>query len=291
MRTKKGWKIETVINYSFSFPLLSTGFGKMPITTPFEVRNHTQHEFGKVAYEVVQHSFKMHAKLGRIFQESVFRSTLNQILGSRSVEEFEIRLTHKEFDKRIYIDLLVDHGCPFELKATESLADAHQCQLIQYLMLTGLTHGKLINFGMDCVDHRFVNCHETLEQRRKFQVERVDWLSSAYTDRLEHITVDLVQDWGTGLSRSLYKESLIALLGGEDQCRGFTHTKWKSAQTGRQSVYLIAPFISFEITCIRQDLDHYLSHLRRFLNNTDLESILWVNIVSGCLRFQKITKD
>lgn len=112
------------------------------------------------------------------------------------------------------IDLLVDHGCPFELKATESLADAHQCQLIQYLMLTGLTHGKLINFGMDCVDHRFVNCHETLEQRRKFQVERVDWLSSAYTDRLEHITVDLVQDWGTGLSRSLYKESLIALLGG-----------------------------------------------------------------------------
>lgn len=189
------------------------------------------------------------------------------------------------------IDLLVDHGCPFELKATESLADAHQCQLIQYLMLTGLTHGKLINFGMDCVDHRFVNCHETLEQRRKFQVERVDWLSSAYTDRLEHITVDLVQDWGTGLSRSLYKESLIALLGGEDQCRGFTHTKWKSAQTGRQSVYLVAPFISFEITCIRQDLDHYLSHLRRFLNNTDLESILWVNIVSGCLRFQKITKE
>lgn len=74
----------------------------MPITTPFEVRNHTQHEFGKVAYEVVQHSFKMHAKLGRIFQESVFRSTLNQILGSRSVEEFEIRLTHKEFDKRIH---------------------------------------------------------------------------------------------------------------------------------------------------------------------------------------------
>ncbi len=46
-----------------------------------------------------------------------------------------------------------------------------------------------------------------------------------------------------------------------------------------------------EITCIKQDLDHYLSHLRRFLQNTDLEAILWVNIVSGCLRLQRITKE
>jgi len=37
--------------------------------------------------------------------------------------------------------------------------------------------------------------------------------------------------------------------------------------------------LSFEITCIRQDLDH------------ELEAILWVNIASGCLRLQRITKE
>ena len=292
----KKWNQKRVRNYfgdklRFSNPNCWTVSRNMPITTPIELRYYTQHEFGRVAYEVVHHAFKVHAKLGRIFKESVFRSTLQQILGSRSVEEFEIRLTHKGYEKRLYLDLLVDQGCPFELKATESLVEAHQCQLIQYLMLTGLSHGKLINFGMDCVDHQFVNSHEPLSQRQRFRLDRVDWIDSASTDRIEQTAIDLVRDWGTGLSRSLYKETIIELLGGEDQCSGFTHANWKGAQTGRQSVNLIAPFLAFEITCFKQDLDHYLSHLRRFLQNTDLEAILWVNIASGCLRLQRITKE
>ncbi len=101
------------------------------------------------------------------------------------------------------MDLVVDLGCPFELKATSNLTDTQQSQLIQYLMLTGLSHGKLINFGAERVEHRFINCHETLDQRRQFQVEYFEWHSSKPTDRLEQTVVSLVRDWGTGLSRLL----------------------------------------------------------------------------------------
>jgi GxxExxY protein len=263
----------------------------MPITTPVPLRHYCQEEFGKVAYEVVHHAFKVHDELGRIFHESIYRSTLQQILGSRAIQEFEICLTHQGFRKELYIDLIVDVGCPFELKVASSLTDAHQSQLIQYLMLNGLAHGKLINFGTNRVEHRFVNCHETPEQRREFQVEHIDWCSNGPTERLEQIVVPLVRDWGTGLSRSLYQEAIVALAGGEERCEKFAETQWRGQRTGRQPVNLIEPAVSLEITCKKHDLDYYESHLRRFLTNTDLRSILWVNITSGCVRLKRIGRE
>lgn len=263
-------------------------FAPMPITTSVPLRHYCQDEFGKVAYEVVHHAFEVHDLLGRIFHESIYRSTLRQVLGNRAIQEFEICLTHQGFRKELYIDLLVDLGCPFELKAVSSLNDAHQSQLIQYLMLTELSHGKLINFGTDRVEHRFVNCHETLEQRRQFQVDCVDWCANGPTNRLEHLVIPLVRDWGTGLSRLLYLEAIIALAGGEDRCRQFTATKWRGQRTGRQPVYLVEPGVALEITCKKCDLGHHEMHLRRFLENTDLESILWVNITSGSVTFHRI---
>ena len=88
--------------------------------------------------------------------------------------------------------------------------------------------------------------------------------------------------------RSLYYEAVIALLGGEEQCGRFTQTHWQGIPTGRQPVAMIDDVAAFEITCKRHELDSYESHLQRFLTNTTLESILWVNIVSGCVMFKRI---
>lgn len=260
----------------------------MPVTSSIPLRSFSQEEFGKVAYEVVHYAFKVHDELGRIFHESIYRSTLQRILGRRAIEEFQIALTHQGFRKELYLDLVVDLGCPFELKAASALTDAHQSQFIQYLMLTGLSHGKLINFGTDRVEHRFVNCHETPEQRRQFRIERIDWLDTGPTERLEQIVVQLVSDWGTGLSRSLYQEAVVALTESEIRCRQFTETHWQGQQTGQQSVRMLEPAIALEVTCKKHDLDQYESHLRRFLANTDLKSILWANIISGCVRLQQL---
>jgi GxxExxY protein len=271
----------------FAVPVISQVF-VMPITTAIPIRTRCQEEFGKVAYEVVHHAFTIHNELGRIFHESIYRSTLKQLLGSRAIEELEISLIHGEFRKRFYIDLLVDLGCLFELKAATSLTTVHQSQLIQYLMLTGLSHGKLINFGAERVEHRFVNCHESLEQRREFQTDRINWNGYGATQRLEQIVVPLLRDWGTGLSRALYLEAVIALAGGEQQCGQFTETQWRGQRTGRQSVNLIDHGVAFEITCLRKDFDQYESHLGRFLRNTKLDAVLWVNINFGSLRLQRI---
>jgi GxxExxY protein len=240
----------------------------MPVTTSIPIRHFSQNDFGHVAYEVVGHAFEIHGSLGKIFHESVYRSTLHQILGDRSVEEMQILLTNHGFQKELYIDLVVDSGCPFELKVASSLNAAHESQLIQYLMLTGLSHGKLINVGADRVEHKFVNCHEPPEERRQFQVDRHDWTKNDAAGQFEDTVVSLVRDWGTGLTRSLYHEAVVALLGGVERCRRFTETDWQGIPTGRQSVDMIDDVTAFEITCKRSDLESYETHLRRFLTNT-----------------------
>ncbi len=124
----------------------------MPISTPIPLRFYSQSEFGQVAYEVLHHAFEVHGLMGRNFDETIYRSTLKRILEGRAIEEMEICLTHRGFRKELYFDLVVDQGCPFELKAVSSLSDAHQSQLIQYLMLTGLSHGKLSTSEPNALD-------------------------------------------------------------------------------------------------------------------------------------------
>ena len=67
-------------------------------------------------------------------------------LGQRAVKEVIVRATHGDFEKLYRLDLLVDNGAVFELRAVGQLHNQHRSQLIHYLMMTGAEHGKLINF-------------------------------------------------------------------------------------------------------------------------------------------------
>lgn len=260
----------------------------MPISTSPPVRRFSQEDFGKVAYEVVGHAFEVHRELGKKFHESVYQATLQQILDSRSISEFAITIAHGIFVKTLYVDILVDGGCPFELKAASSISDDHVSQLIQYLMLLDVQHGKLINFGAEKVEHQFVNCHESREQRQQFVVDRHGWSDCYEFVFFESTVVSLLKDWGTGLGRSLYEEACVYFFGGEDRCWQFAETFWNDRKTGRQPVKMLAKGIAFEVTCKRDDLANYASHLHKLVRNTSLEAILWVNIVSGKVRFECI---
>jgi GxxExxY protein len=258
----------------------------MPVSTTFPVQQFSQEDFGKVAFEVVGHAFAVHNALGRKFHESVYKGTLQQLLSPRSVTEFAITLSHGSFVKNLYVDLLVDAGCPFELKSVARLSDSHLSQLIQYLMLLDLRHGKLINFGAEKVEHQFVNCHESTQQRQQFDLDRRNWSVSRVTTSFEQTVVALVKNWGTGLSRSLYEEACVHMFGGKECCERLVETYWNGRTTGRQPVKMIDDGVAFEITCKRKDLAIYASHLQKLLVNSNLRALLWANIVSGTVRFE-----
>ena len=62
-----------------------------------------------------------------------------------------------EICKTYCLDMLIGGGAIFELKAVQSLMERHRRQLMQYLFLLDLPHGKLVNLRPERVDHEFVN--------------------------------------------------------------------------------------------------------------------------------------
>ena len=85
--------------------------------------------------------------------------------------EVPIEITHATFQKVQYFDVLVDGGGPFEFKAVEALAPRHPAQLLHYLLLAELGHGKLVNLRNGSVDHEFVNTTLLREDRIQFVIE------------------------------------------------------------------------------------------------------------------------
>lgn len=251
----------------------------MPITIAHPLRVLDQKQFGDIAYEVVQHSFAIHNELGRFFDENVYQNELIRRLGSRATKEFWIHVTHGDFRKPYRVDLLVDQGAPFELKAVQLLHDQHRTQLINYLMLTGLNHGKLINFRPNRVEHEFVNNHVTLDQCHTFRVEIGRWRSvDSDGQRFQELLVTLLRDWGTCLELDLYAEAVTHFFGGPERVVRDVDVISNGIIVGTQKLRLLNETTAFKLTSLSQDLDAYESHLRRLLQHTPLRRLLWVNL-------------
>ena len=109
----------------------------MPIEINQTIRVLSQKEFGEIAYEVMDHSFRIHNEFGRFFDEDNYQNELGVLLGNRASLETLVRVKYADFCKPYRIDLLVDQGAMFELKTVDELMDDHRAQLLNYLLLTG----------------------------------------------------------------------------------------------------------------------------------------------------------
>src|ERR1700719_3854302 len=113
----------------------------MPITLSVPMRRLSQLEFGALSFEVMRHVFAIHNEIGRFFDEKIYKRALADRLPGVRLEE-PIDISFDSFQRRYFIDVLVGAGGLFEFKAAESLAGRHRAQLLQYLLLCGLAHGK-----------------------------------------------------------------------------------------------------------------------------------------------------
>ncbi len=101
--------------------------------------------------KIIGAAFEVHRELGPGFLEKVFETALARELTSRGIAvrtQSEIGVSYKGQSVGVYYaDLLVDGSVICEIKAVETLASAHQAQLLHYLKATGIKVGLLLNFG------------------------------------------------------------------------------------------------------------------------------------------------
>ena len=120
--------------------------------------------------QVIGAAMKVHSALGPGFLESVYRNALIwelQKAGLKAEAERPISVRYDGQIVRIFTaDLLVNDSLIVELKAIQSLAKAHEVQLVNYLVATGIDEGLLPNFGA-----------ERLEYKKKFRLPKKEQVS------------------------------------------------------------------------------------------------------------------
>jgi GxxExxY protein len=263
----------------------------MPIEFRENFRVLDQRAFGEVAYEVMEKAFQVHNKLGRFFDEDAYQHELAHVFGSRAMIEVPIGVKHDDFLKTYFIDLLVDRGAIFELKTVSHLTDEHRAQLISYLLMTGGRHGKLINFRPERVEHEFVNTTLTLADRVTFDVDDSAWDASVeQAPEIRHRVEAFLRDWGTGLDLPLYVDALTHFLGGEDRVVREIEVVSEGRCISHKKVSCAGANACFKITALSDKLESFESHALRFLQHTNLQHFLWINVTLRTVTMKTLSK-
>lgn len=123
-------------------------------------RHDGQDIWSEVTRAILGCCFDVMNTLGSGFVESVYRNALVIVLGEAGWEVSSERKFEVIFHGRkigVFVpDLIVESQVIVELKCCESLTGEHQAQLINYLAVTNLSIGLLVNFGKRKVEYRRV---------------------------------------------------------------------------------------------------------------------------------------
>src|SRR5918996_4577106 len=101
--------------------------------------------------QVIGAAMKVHSALGPGFLELVYQNSLIWELQKGGIKADAQRPISVYYDGQIVgaftAELFVKDSLIVELKAIQSIAKAHEVQLVNYLVATGIDEGLLLNFG------------------------------------------------------------------------------------------------------------------------------------------------
>ncbi len=254
----------------------------MPITCPVKIRPLSQDAFHRLDYAVMEHAFACHNALGRFCDEAIYQTDLASRLEAAGLgqvrTEVPVRVSWQAFSKTYSLDLVVQDAGVYELKADACLVGEHDAQLLNYLLLLGLNHGKLLNFGPPSVEWRFISTSLTPEKRRAFSFNERFWTEvSPECRRLHEILGELLADWGAFLELGLYREALTFFLGGAESVIQRIALARDGMALGTQRLHMHSPSAAFILTATTEHQARVESHLRRFLTHAPLRALQWIN--------------
>lgn len=241
-----------------------------------------QEEFHAIDRIVMGEVFAIHNSMGRFLDERIYQDELAHRcahLGLEVMREVEVRVKHGDFQKSYFLDLLLGGGCLYELKTANSLVSKHDRQLIHYLLLTGLHHGKLVNMRPPSVESRFISTRLTHKDRDSWTVDDRDWQPCGELGvSLIKLLFGLFNDLGLFLDAALYKEVLLHLTKAFGGCVHPVPVMSGQRIAGYQNLCLLSPECAWHLSANRVNLHSYEVHITRLLMNTPLQAMHWINL-------------
>ncbi len=104
----------------------------------------------ELVYEIVGYAMKVHSGIGQGLREKTYERGLcvefrHQGLSFENQKEFPVHYRGELIDKYVP-DLIVAGKIVVEVKTVESILDKHRGQLLNYLRISGLKVGLILNF-------------------------------------------------------------------------------------------------------------------------------------------------
>jgi len=125
--------------------------------------------FKEEVYAIVGAAMEVHRENGFGFSEPVYQECLEVEIASRSIpfvpqKEMPIYYKGKQIKKTYIADLIAYDKIVVELKALDKLTSREESQVINYLKVSKLEVGVLINFGAPSLEwKRIVLTNRTIE--------------------------------------------------------------------------------------------------------------------------------
>lgn len=263
----------------------------MPIQLPFAIRNLSPAEFDQVDAVVMPCAYAAQNTLGRLYDEQVYESRMVRLLRDRGLETLSqqpIVVTHREFSKTYFLDLVINHAI-YDLKTVQAFVPEHDAQVFNYAMLANVNHIKLLNFRQPKVQGLLRFNAVLAPERRQPQWETVDWKAvTPECVKLRERFQDLIADWGTHLDFRLFDEALIFFSGGEALCKRRVPVIVDGQRLGTESVKFHAEGVSFLLTGF-DDPTSQINHVHRLCQFTQLRAIQWFNLNNRDIRLTTVT--
>ena len=116
-------------------------------------------DINDLSYKVRGAIYEVHKHLGNGLLESAYETALLFELESRGIKaekQVEIPVYYKEnlLDIGFRADIIVEDCIILELKSVVSLEKVHFKQLLNYLKLTNLKLGYLVNFNVESLENK-----------------------------------------------------------------------------------------------------------------------------------------
>lgn len=107
----------------------------------------------EITEKIIKAFYKVYNTLGYGFLEKVYENAMAIELRKMGFDvkcQYPITVFYEsEIVGAYFADLIVNEIVVVELKASNSLLEEHECQLINYLKATKIELGLLMNFGKD----------------------------------------------------------------------------------------------------------------------------------------------
>ncbi len=111
-----------------------------------------QEYLGSEGYQFIGAVFEVYKELGHGLGEEIYQESLEMELTARDLpfaakQELKVFYKGRKLRKTYIPDLFVFGGIVAELKSVKSLLPEHEAQLLNYMRITKMAVGYLVNFG------------------------------------------------------------------------------------------------------------------------------------------------